>query len=321
MRRNVIFLLIGVVALILSRPTYSDTYIRVRPNVFVTPNSPVKLSQLVDIQGVPKELQAKMAEISVSVAPLEGERQEINDENIMSVLRPLIQSERSKSSNRIQLIVPKVITLLTSRGVMTKDLIATELLQAWRPLCSACQLEISNLIVPQIQNLKNVQDWSLNIKSELPKGTFTIPVQVIRTDGSSSTLWVNGRLTTKRRVPVANRILQFNDRVAPTDFNWEYRDTSYALDGVPTSEEIVGHKLRQGLRVDEILWKNMLERERAVRRGDLVQIRSTSGAWEITMNAIAQQDGFVGDTINLKNPRSNTVLVGQVIGQGEVDLR
>jgi hypothetical protein len=36
---------------------------------------------------------------------------------------------------------------------------------------------------------------------------------------------------------------------------------------------------------------------------------------------IAQQDAFVGDIINLKHPKTNTVLVGKVTGQGEVELR
>jgi flagella basal body P-ring formation protein FlgA len=297
---------------------HADTYIRVRPNVLVPANSQVKLSQLVNSEGLSKSLQAKLDAIAVSVGPDEGERQEINDANIMTLLRPLIQEERAHSKTGIQLIIPKTVTLMTSHTELDKEMIQEELLQAWKPLCEGCQLEVQTLSVPA---LKNIKDWSLKISGDLPKGGFSIPVNIIRADGAPISAWVSGRLSIKRRVPVANRILNINDRVSPADFSWEYRDTSYAIDGIPKAEDIAGHRIRQGLRADEILWKNMLERERAIRRGDSVQVRSTSGAWEITMSAVAQEDGFIGDSINLKNIRSNTSLIGKVTGPGEVDLR
>src|SRR6185312_11684951 len=98
---------------------------------------------------------------------------------------------------------------------------------------------------------------------------------------------------------------------------WEYRDTSFAYDGIPQNDELSGKRLKQSLRAGDILWGSQLERERAVRRGDLVQLRSAEGSWEVSMSVVAQQDGFVGDVISLKNPRSNTMLMGQVTAPGE----
>ncbi|MGZ3722859.1 MAG: flagellar basal body P-ring formation chaperone FlgA, partial [Bdellovibrionales bacterium] len=104
-------------------------------------------------------------------------------------------------------------------------------------------------------------------------------------------------------------------------FTWEFRDTSYAVDGIPTVEDLTGKRLKQGLRVNEILWRGMLERERAIRAGEMVQLKSSEGSWEVTMSMVAQQDAFIGDVINLKNPKNNNILMGQVTGRGEVELR
>jgi flagella basal body P-ring formation protein FlgA len=65
----------------------------------------------------------------------------------------------------------------------------------------------------------------------------------------------------------------------------------------------------------------MLERERAIRAGEMVQLRTADGDWEVTVSMVAQQDAFIGDIINLKNPKTNNILMGQVTGRGEVELR
>jgi flagella basal body P-ring formation protein FlgA len=52
-----------------------------------------------------------------------------------------------------------------------------------------------------------------------------------------------------------------------------------------------------------------------------VTVKSGEKNWEVSISVIAQQDAFVGDIINLKHPKTNTVLVGKVTGQGEVELR
>ena len=43
--------------------------------------------------------------------------------------------------------------------------------------------------------------------------------------------------------------------------------------------------------------------------------------WEVSLSVVAQQDAYIGDIVNLKHPKTNTTLVGQVTGQGEVELR
>jgi flagella basal body P-ring formation protein FlgA len=312
-----LFNLIGL-SLALGSMARAETFIRVRPNVYAPPNSEVKLSQLVDSDGLSPSVQAKLRSIAVSKAPDEGERQEIDDANIMAVLRPIVQEERVRSKRQIQLIVPKTVTVVTSHNELDRKQIESELMQAWKPLCARCQLDIQSLNIP---NVKNIRDWSLKISGDLPKGSFSVPMNIIRADGSPLSAWVSGRLIVKRRVPVATHLLNINERVTAKDFDWIYKDTSYAIDGIPTAEDLVGQRLKQGLRADDILWKNMLERERAVRRGDLVQIRSSSGSWEVTMNAVAQEDGFVGDMINLKTAKSNTTLVGEITGHGEADIK
>jgi len=301
----------------LCQAAFADAYLRVRPHIVVEPNSEVKLYQLVDGQDLSAQLVEKMKSISLTKAPEYGEKQELANANLTSILRPLVQDERDLG-HHINLLIPKSVTIDTTKRDLGRDLVTTELMQAWQPLCSDCQLEVEALSLPRIDGIR---DWTLRLKSELPRGSFSIPVDLVRENGSMTSAWISGRLLTKRKVPVAKRVINMNERVSAQDFNWEYRDTSFAIDGVPSTEEINGKRLKQGLRLNEILWKGMLERERAIRAGEIVQLKSSEGAWEVTVSMIAQQDAYIGDVINLKNPKTNNILMGQVTGRGEVELR
>jgi flagella basal body P-ring formation protein FlgA len=297
---------------------WSAVMIRVRPHVVVKPGTEVHLSQLMDTEGLSQESQKKIAAISVSKAPEYGEKQEISSANIVEILREIVQKERARSPESVHLVLPKTVIIDTIKRELSADLIGDELMEAWQPLCADCKLEIEALSPPVISG---VRDWTLKIKPELPKGSFSIPVEIVRENGSPISAWVSGRLVTKRKVPVAKRMIGANERLLASDFTWEYRDTSYALDTIPSQDEITGKRLKQALRASDILWRNQLEREKAVHRGEVVQLKSGAADWEVSLSVVAQQDGYIGDIINFKNPKTNNMLVGEVVGQDEVVLR
>ncbi|HMN69253.1 MAG TPA: flagellar basal body P-ring formation chaperone FlgA, partial [Bdellovibrionales bacterium] len=101
---------------------------------------------------------------------------------------------------------------------------------------------------------------------------------------------------------------------------WEFRDTSFAVDGTPEEDQIDGKKVKLGLRAGDILWSGSLEKEMAIRRGDPIVVKSGTGMWEVSVNAVAAQDASIGDVISLKQ-KNGAQLTGMVVGQGEVELR
>ncbi|NJL26082.1 MAG: flagellar basal body P-ring formation protein FlgA, partial [Calothrix sp. SM1_5_4] len=235
----------------------------------------------------------------------------------MEVLRPILQEERARA-RRVTCRRSQDGHHDTLKRRISDEAVIEELMQAWQPLCADCRLSIENLSLPRVTD---VRDWRLRLKGELPKGGFSVQVDLIRENGALLPAWVNGRLVAKRRVPVAKRVLAPAERVQAQDFSWEYRDTSHAYDGIPTEEELVGKRMKQGARAGDILGGGQIEREKAIRRGDLVQVRSGAGAWEVSLGVIAQQDAFIGDVVNFKNPKTNSLLTGLVVGSGAVELK
>lgn len=296
----------------------AEALIRVRPHVVVKPNSEVRLIQLVDTLDLSAEAESALQSTLVSRGPSYGEQQQLAQASMMESLRPIIQAERLKSKAQVRLILPKSVIIDTLKRGLSAEMVWEELRQVWQPLCADCKLELEGLSLPAIQG---VRDWSLKLKAELPRGSFSVPVSIIRDDTAPVSAWISGRLVAKKKVPVLKRALTAGERVEAKDFSWEYRDTSFATDGVLTTEDMVGRQLRQALRAGDVLWAGLMVKEKAVRRGELVQVRSAEGLWEVSMTVVAQQDAVVGDIINLRNPKTNSILVGQVTGLGEVELR
>lgn len=309
----------ALVTLILSCLEVSaESVVRVRPHVVVSPQAQVTLAHIVDDHGLARAFVLKLNAVALMRAPEYGERMELSQAAAMEALRPLVMAERRRSRQNIRLVVPKNIVVDTVKRGMSAEQVTAELVQAWQPLCGDCQLEVDGVSLPRVES---VRDWTLKIKAEIPRGSFSVPVELIRDDGSSFPAWVSGRVVLKKKVPVAKRVLQMGERVQSDDYRWEYRDISFSMDGVPQADELTGKRIKQGIRAGDVLWMNALEKEKAVRRGDLVQVRSGSDQWEVSLRVIAEGDAYIGDVINLKNPKTNSLLVGQVTGRGEVELR
>lgn len=302
----------------LNMTAHAEVMLRVRPHVVVAPNAQVKLAQIVDAQGLSEAGRKQLEAIPLSIGPADGERQELAEANISSAIRPIVAAERERTSERVHVVIPKSVVIDTLKRDISADQVTSELLQAWQPLCADCKLEIEALSLPRISG---VRDWTMKLKADLPKGSFSVPVDIIKENGSLTPAWISGRLLTKRKVPVAKRMMNMGERVQAGDVAAEYRDTSYSFDGIPSSEEIVGRQMKQGVRAGDPIFRGMVEKEKAVHRGEIVTVKSGDGTWEVSMQAQALADAYIGDIVNMKHPKTNVTLVGQVTAKGEVELR
>jgi flagella basal body P-ring formation protein FlgA len=296
----------------------AEEMVRVKSHIVVAPTSNVSLAQLLDLSGTSAEFLKSVQAISLTVAPDKGERIEISGSAVTSLLRDVVAAEKIRSAGNVRILVPSQIVVDTVKRTIDEKMVREELLQAWKPLCSDCELEIRNLSIPKVEN---IVDWSLKLKAELPKGSFAIPVEITREGAAPLQAWINGQTRVQRKIPVAKRLMNIGERITSADVALESVDVTYSIDGTPTLEELVGKKLRRAVRAADPIWSSYIEREVALHRGESVRVSSAEGIWEVSMNAIADKDAFVGDTVSLKNPRTNKILTGVVVAQGEVELK
>lgn len=148
-----------------------------------------------------------------------------------------------------------------------------------------------------------------------------MPVEVIK-GGQVATLWIQGNLVVRKNVPVARRAIYFGERLQSDDVEWTWRDVTFAQDGVPNADELTGKRLKAPVRASDIIFSGTLEHEKALRRGEVARVTSGGHSdWEVSISAVAQQDAEIGDTVTLKNPKTNRDLTGVVVAKDEVEIQ
>lgn len=100
-----------------------------------------------------------------------------------------------------------------------------------------------------------------------------------------------------------------NLRIAQVDTN-RLRHTGFSR-----IEEVAGARMKQRLRDGQLVTRRMLC---YVCEGDRITIAARVGAMEVKTSGIAQQDGTIGETIEVKNARSNKTILAQVKNAQEV---
>ena len=286
-----------------------DALVRVRPRISRAAGREVRLIDLCEVED--PALAEALKAIVVATSPAK-----LGTPELINLFRPVIDRARAGGAN-VRLNLPKSVEILAGRD-LAPAAVSEELIARWQPACADCRLEIEGLNLPQVPD---VRDWSIKGKPELPRGSFSVALELIRAKGAPLVAWVSGRLAQKRRVAVAHRLIQMGERIERADFTFEDRDVAQAFDGLPAEDEIAGRRARRGLRVGEIMYLGTLERERAIHRGDAVRVHLAEAGWDVAITATSPQDAFVGDVVSFKNTKTGNVVVGSVTGPGEAVLR
>jgi flagella basal body P-ring formation protein FlgA len=71
----------------------------------------------------------------------------------------------------------------------------------------------------------------------------------------------------------------------------------------------------------QFIGRNELRRELAVKNGDIVKVVAGSAEWQITIDGVAQGSGYLGDTVNVKIPRTAKLVSGTLKERGLVEVR
>lgn len=80
--------------------------------------------------------------------------------------------------------------------------------------------------------------------------------------------------------------------------------------------EIEGDQLMMSLSAGSLLTQNILQSPLIVKAGQMVTVHVYSGTVMLSMDAIADQDGRIGDTIMFTNPSSGRRFTAEVTAQG-----
>lgn len=309
-----LFKLVLPVLLLLSTSVYAKSLVFM-PKVYVTDVKSISLADIVDKSKMGASDISKLQKVRISNMPEENKSVTLSSVLVSEALR------RNVKDDFTAVRIPSSIEVYNQKAELNKSVVYDRLLWHWQQLCDNCRVEIKNLILPTIPKELEKKDWALQPQDRLPKGSFSEKLIVHDTKGREITYWVRGELKIYKRVPVATRTLFMNSKLKSDDFKWEWRDITFANDGVPTESGLQNMQLRQGIAANQIIWAGSIALEKTVRRGEIVQVKSGGEDWQVSMQAVTEQDGYVGDVISVRNIQTKKIITGEVVGPGEILAR
>lgn len=288
--------------------------VRVLPYNRIAQKKTISLIDIVAQDDISPDIEAQMRKVSLGDAPKLGEQRIFTNRAVAEAVR---ESELASLSFQI----PHKIVVENKGFELSEDTIRQELLSRWKSLCLDCELVIKNVQMPVVSTEFTNTPWLIENDQKIPHGHFAQKLIFTKSDGKPVIFWVNGQLEIRRKVPVLTHSLQAGMRLNSDDYQFEWRDVTYATDTAPDSAQIVGQQTRAMMNASDIVWQGSLVREKAVHHGDVVHVVSGEDNWQITIQCKTEQDGFIGDTVNLRNLQTNKIISGRVVGRGEVEVQ
>lgn len=126
-------------------------------------------------------------------------------------------------------------------------------------------------------------------------------------------LEVRGRYAEMVEVPALSKRMRKGDVIAASDIEWiSVPKRRIRASSVTEIEKLVGRTPRRVIDSGEIIRISDVDAPKMVERGKPIAIYYRTGAMELRDMGVAMSDGGVGDIIQVKNIRSNTVVQAMV---------
>ncbi|UOE99922.1 flagellar basal body P-ring formation chaperone FlgA [Bdellovibrio reynosensis] len=240
--------------------------------------------------------------------------QKLESQEILKKVFAAMKSEPGLKKLNPSFKIPAEVHVAFSQTPISRQEIERKLLNNLRTRCSECEYKVTIQSTP----VPSTKQWELDFSELTGKGGFLLPVR----DGDLKQLkWISGTIRVSQLTPVANRLILQNERVQPGDVRMAMTDVTYSKDTVLRIEDIQGQLAVRSLPLGTPVWSSDLKREPAAKRGQIVKAILGDDSFEVSVNMQAEDNGFVGDLVKVKNLETQKVLSGIVIEKGVVKLQ
>jgi flagella basal body P-ring formation protein FlgA len=271
----------------------------------------ITLSSLADL---PLELAQKCGGAPVWSAPPPGEVYTLTQEFLKYRLQELGLSDFLEGAN-----MPAAI-LVRQTGVLLKGEEVAAAFQRYIQEHNPYPPKNLNIEVFPLKEAVILPDAQVTLAPLPPKndkflGEVTLEMVVTHQGQPIKRLKVSGMVRLKRQVVCANRPLRVNDTIGPGDIQILFREVTglNADDFFTSPDQLVGHIMAKSVGPQEIITTRHLSHQPVIKRGDSVNVVLDQDGLEISSKGVAQEQGQLGKTIRLVNPKSKKEFQGLVL--------
>lgn len=257
----------------------------------------------------------KKADIAVAYAPVAGKKA-IFDSNW------LYRVARAYGLKWRPLGLQDQVVVERESQIISRDEIEDHILAALidRGVDPSMTVELSNrmlrLYVPGDASASiGVED----VAYEPRTGRFTAILIAPEGQPGATRTRVTGRLQKITDIPVLSRRIMANELITKRDIKWIRVHSNRLRPGtVVDANELIGKTAKRGLRPEQPVRANDIQRQILVPKGSLVTIVLKAPKMTLTVQGKALEDGSDGDTVRILNTQSNKVIEAEVTGAAKV---
>ena len=273
----------------------------------------VLLGQIAEIVAANPATKETLSAIEIGRAPLPGQSLYIHPNRVEVLLR-----QAPETAGGCQIIAAGPVKVVRNHGTVSAEQIRTALekyIERHAPWDKR-QMKVRPIrydqpvIVPpgnvtlQISPAKHT-NW-------LGAEPFTVRIMV---DGESvRRIAVTTYIEVWQEVYLAAKPIGRGQPITPAELKVQKMDLArMPSNAVVRADQVIGNRANRAIAINSILRDDQVEKEPAIRKGDLVQVLAESSLFKISTQAVAQENGCVGDRIELINHRSKKKIFAQVV--------
>ncbi len=277
----------------------------------------ITLGDVTNIKDFPELLSKSLESIELGNAPELGEERIFTSSAIALILRKKMTKQELQ---KYQLRIPNQVRVKIKDNSLTQENLKRELMGHWQVKCQECRFKIKYINFPRISSSESVENWTLDAGETLPKGNFNVALYIQNKDKSSRQYWVSGHVSLFKKVPVAKKMLNLGEKFSLNNIGIEEREITHSMDTAPELSELVGKSANQVIRSGTIIWHNVVLREKAILKGELVKIVIGGEKFELSTVGKANRDAYLGERVDITPIGTSKPLFGAVINKGEVRI-
>ena len=215
---------------------------------------------------------------------------------------------------KAKFVLPAELKILRSRQAVSRMELERKIKNHLTRSCADCDLQIQVSSVP----LNVSSDWELDLNVDLTKTSVMIPIRSIFQNEKKG--WVVGEIKRYQLVPVLNRPVKTGDLITADLLSLEKRQLLNPRESIVSSEHMLGMQAARFLNAGQVITFSDLKKEIVLKKGQMVKAIAGHAFFEISISALVEESGSIGDMIKIKNLDSQKTFAARIIEKGLVRI-
>lgn len=302
-----------VVIQILGLFAWARIEVQTLPVVEVSLRDRVTLADILDYSFQDQELEKSLQNIVLrTLGGDEGSRLVLNREEVLVKYREALAQDSWLAQKNPLLILSDKTVVTFSNEVISKEELRRSLLRSLKEKCADCSFRIEFTSVPQPRS----PNWSVNFEKVLSRGPFLLQVK----DGDQD-LYISGKIISYKKVFVTKRLIPIGIPIQAEDLEEKIIDLTNLREDPLDLKDIVGKKVSSIIAHGQPVMASQLKREYSAQRGLPIRAVIENEHISISYQLQAEENGYVGDVIKVKNVETQKISLGKIIEKGVVKVQ